>query len=158
IFSSVLSQLVPRRQAGTTETIILGYLTGTAFNYAVSGYPIYQILSGHWLAGDQWGQLKAWLAVTFLVPVLLATLMGLALQKRVPDKIFGWLGIRWINLIPTGWDWIFSRTEPCFVLVTLQDGRVVAGFFGPQSMASSDPERRDLYLETVYIVPENGPW
>lgn len=158
IFSSVLSQLVPRRQAGTTETLILGYLTGTAFNYAVCGFPIFLILTGKWLVGSQIWQFVVWFSVTFITPIALAILIGLALQKSVPDRIFGRLGIRWINLIPTGWDWTFSRQNPCYVLVTLQDGKQVAGYFGFKSMASSDPERRDLFLEAVYTVPQDGAW
>jgi len=158
IFSGFLSQLVPRRLAGTTETIILGYLTGTAFNYAFCGIPVYLLVTGKWLAGNELGQILVWFLVTFLVPVLLATLVGAALQKNWPTTIFGFLGLRWINLIPTGWDWIFSRTKPCYVLVTLQSGKLVAGYFGIASMASSDPDRRDLFLEAVYTIPETGPW
>ena len=58
--------------------------------------------------------------------------------------------------MPTGWDWIFSRTEECYVIVTLKDGTEVAGYFGTNSMASSDPDRRDIYLEKVYKIPEDG--
>ena len=61
--------------------------------------------------------------------------------------------------IPTGWDWIFGRTDPCYVLVTLTDGTEIAGYFGLRSMASSDPDRKDLYIEKVYKVPvDDGPW
>jgi hypothetical protein len=158
IFSSVLSQLVPRRLAGTTETIILGYLTGTAFNYAICGFPVYLVLTGKWLVANQLGQLALWFGVTFLTPIVLAILVGAAIQHEWLGKFFKLIGLRWINLVPTGWDWIFSRTAPCFVLVTLQDGKQVAGWMGLLSMASSDPDKRDLYIEEVYTIPENGPW
>jgi hypothetical protein len=159
IFSSVLSQLVPRRLAGTTETIILGYLTGTAFNYAVCGFPVYLVISGLWLVGNQLGQLAVWCGVTFLAPIILAVLVGAAIQHEWLGKFFKLIGLRWINLVPTGWDWIFSRTKPSFILVTLQNGTQVAGWMGELSMASSDPDKRDLYIEEVYIVEEGDqPW
>ena len=66
------------------------------------------------------------------------------------------VGLRPISPIPTGWDWIFGRTGPCYVLVTLSDGTEIAGFFGSKSMASSDPGRKDLYVEKVYKVPDDG--
>ncbi len=158
VFSAVLSQLVPRRLAGTTETLILGYLTGTAFNYAVCGFPLYLVLRGYWLAGAQGWQLLVWFITIFLAPVLLAVLVGAGLQNNWPTYIFRTIGLRWINLIPTGWDWKFSRTAPCYAIVTLQNGTKIAGYFGESSMASSDPEHRDLFLEKVYTVPETGPW
>jgi hypothetical protein len=58
--------------------------------------------------------------------------------------------------LPTGWDWIFSTTEPCYVLITLNNGTEIAGYFGDRSMASSDPEHKDIYIELVYKVPEDG--
>jgi len=54
---------------------------------------------------------------------------------------------------------MFSRTGSCFVLVTLKDSTEIAGFFGLNSMASSDLNRRDIYIEKVYKVPADGsPW
>ena len=44
------------------------------------------------------------------------------------------------------------------MLVTLRDGTQVAGYFGDESMASSDPAYRDLYLENVYTIQEDGQW
>jgi hypothetical protein len=81
------------------------------------------------------------------------------MQTTKFDWIFGLLGLRPINPIPTGWDWIFSRTGRCFVLITLKDGREIAGWFGSKSMASSDPERKDIFIEKLYTVPDDGsPW
>ncbi len=88
--------------------------------------------------------------------------MILALVRAwfVQNDSFGWffelLMLTPINPIPTGWDWVFSGTGPCFVLVTLRDGKEIAGYFGHNSMASSDPNRRDIYIEKVYTVPSDG--
>jgi hypothetical protein len=42
------------------------------------------------------------------------------------------------------------------VLITLTDDTEIAGFFGGRSMASSEPARKDIYIEQVYKVPEDG--
>ncbi|MFL5336988.1 MAG: DUF6338 family protein, partial [Geminicoccaceae bacterium] len=39
---------------------------------------------------------------------------------------------------------------------TLKDGTEIAGYFGTRSLASSDPEHRDIYIERVYTIPEDG--
>lgn len=158
IFSAVLSQLVPRRQAGEKQTLLLGYLTGTAFNYAIAGFPLYLIVTGSWLINQPFAEAIVWFATIFFVPIILAILVGAVIQNDWLGRGFRHLGLRWINMIPTGWDWKFSRTKPCFVLVTLHDGTLVAGYFGNASMASSDPDHRDLYLEKLYTIQYDKPW
>lgn len=37
-------------------------------------------------------------------------------------------------------------------------GGVVAGAFAEMSFSSSDPAERDLFLERVFDIPDNGPW
>lgn len=88
-----------------------------------------------------------------------SAIFGRIIQKDGLAQFYRFLRLRPINPIPTGWDWIFSRTEPCFVLVTLTNGTEIAGFFGGLSMASSDPAKRDIYLEKTYMIPDDGsPW
>jgi hypothetical protein len=42
------------------------------------------------------------------------------------------------------------------VIVTLNDGTQIPGYFGPSSLASSDPDHKDIFLEKVYTIPEGG--
>src|SRR3546814_16510889 len=59
----------------------------------------------------------------------------------------------------TGLGWRFSRLAGSnWVLVTMQDGSTVAGLFGGQSFASSDPAERDIYIEQVYDYTADGEW
>jgi len=66
--------------------------------------------------------------------------------------------MRAVHPIPRAWDWYFSRSKPCWVLVTLKDRSRVYGLFHSQSFAASDPEHRDLYLEAQFRLLENGEW
>ncbi|MDX1700991.1 MAG: DUF6338 family protein, partial [Melioribacteraceae bacterium] len=56
------------------------------------------------------------------------------------------------------WDYFFSKTESTFVRVYFKDGTIMNGKFGSSSYASSLPTERDIYLESVYEVEEDGNW
>lgn len=43
-------------------------------------------------------------------------------------------------------------------MVSLTSGESVAGFFGPDSFASSDESERDIYIEEEYDVSDQGTW
>jgi hypothetical protein len=162
VFEGVLSKFVPRRQSSMRETFLLRLFTATAFNYALSSPLIFLLLTRTIFADSPGRQSATWLAIIFLFPVLMAIVTAKLSQDDVLANIFARLPrifrLRTISPIPTGWDWKFGRTEPCYVLVTLKDGTEVAGYFGKDSMASSDQDRKDLYLEKLYTVPASGPW
>lgn len=157
IYNGVLRQFVPLHESTQKETILIKLLTATAFNYALCS-PLIYLLFRPDLAGDL-ARLCIWVFVILLAPTLWALIRAYLLQRGGFGWLFRLIKLRPINPIPTGWDWKFSRTGPCFVLVTLTDGTEIAGYFGKESMASSDPERRDIFIEKVYMVPDDGtPW
>ena len=158
IYHGVLGKFLPLREHRTKELMLLGFLTATAFNYAICSPLLYLLATGQMFASSPNRQALTWFGVIFIVPIALAIISAVVGQKDGLGWLYRLLRLRSINPIPTGWDWIFSRTEPCFLLVTLRNGTQVAGYFGGQSMASSDPERRDLYLERVYVIPTEGEW
>jgi hypothetical protein len=158
IYSGVLSRFVTLREQRAKETIFLQYLVATSVNYGVCSPAIYLLVVENWLWDRPVCRAMIWAAIIFLVPILIALVSAKITQQDGLKWLYKLLGLRPINPIPTGWDWIFSRDEPCFVLVTLKDRTEIAGYFGPKSLASSDPDRRDLYLEAVYTIPEDGPW
>jgi hypothetical protein len=158
IYHRVLSHFVPMRQQLSREHVILGFLTATAFNYAFCSPLLYLLFAGRLFAFSPLYQALTLFLVIFLIPIMLALAAAAITQKEGLAWLDRVLRLRSINPIPTGWDWIFGRTDPCYILVTLRTGEQMAGYFGPQSMASSDPDRRDLYLERVYVIPPEGPW
>jgi hypothetical protein len=159
IYSGVMSAFVPTRAYKEKEVMLLRYLTATAFNYAICSPLIYLLVFGIIFPSHPIGQACCWFLVIFVAPVILAMVRARIVQRDGLGWLYKLLGLRSISPIPTGWDWIFSTTEPCYVLITLTDGTEIAGYFGLRSMASSEPERKDIYIERVYTVPEDdGPW
>ncbi|HEY1933962.1 MAG TPA: DUF6338 family protein [Acetobacteraceae bacterium] len=159
IYSGVMSVFVPVRAHREREVILLRYLTATAFNYAICSPLIYLLIFGVVFRDRPVGQALCWFFIVFTAPIVLALVRAWTIQQDRLAGIFRSLGLRAISPIPTGWDWIFGTTEPCYVLITLTDGTEIAGYFGRRSMASSDPDRKDIYIEKVYAVPEEGgPW
>lgn len=159
IYTGVVGSFIPSRGAKEKEILLLRYLTATAFNYALCSPLIYLLAFGLIFPTRPAGQAFCWFSIVFISPVILAVVRARIVQKDGFRWLYTLLGLRPISPIPTGWDWIFSTTDPCFVLVTLADGTEIAGYFGTRSMASSEPEHKDIYIERVYKVPTDGaPW
>lgn len=55
-----------------------------------------------------------------------------------------------------GWDAAFLRREPLFVIVHLQDGRRIGGYYGDRSFAGVHPASGHVYLETLWTLDEAG--
>ena len=57
-------------------------------------------------------------------------------------------------------DWpdktFFDKRTPLFILIHLNDGKMVGGYFGDDSYATSYPCEGDIYIQTVYKVDEDG--
>ena len=153
IYSGVVSNFIPLRISKEKEVILLRYLTASAFNYALYSPLIYLLTFGVIFSTHPVGQALCWFAIIFIVPVILAIAQARIMQKDGLGWFYRLLVLRPISPIPTGWDWIFSTAEPCHVLITLTDGTEIAGYFVLRSMASSEPERKDIYIGKAYEVP-----
>jgi len=158
VYRSVMLQFVPLRETRDKETMFLGFLTATAVNYAICSPFIYLLVTDQIFKSFPVYQAILWFIIIFLVPAGLGIGAAYVAQWDGLAWLFRFLRLRPINPIPTGWDWFFSRADPCYVLVTLTSGKEVAGYFGGASMASSDPDRHDLYLERVYVIDQEGVW
>ncbi|MGN6275921.1 MAG: DUF6338 family protein [Solirubrobacterales bacterium] len=95
----------------------------------------------------------------FVLPVLIAEL-GRRWQKsrKVRPWLLSRLGIDISHGVPAGWEQLFQESlaanaGPGLMLrVTLEDGRVVGGYFGCKSLAGYTARTRDLFLEEQWIL------
>jgi len=61
-----------------------------------------------------------------------------------------------LNQSRNGWDAVFQRRDPFFVIVHLKDGRRIGGFFGAASFAGLHPASGHLYLEQLWRLSARG--
>ncbi|MGD0453100.1 MAG: DUF6338 family protein [Solirubrobacteraceae bacterium] len=89
-----------------------------------------------------------------LIPVTLAELARWWDGARLRGRVRTIAGLNPAHTTPSGWEHFFLRDRTCFVRVTLNDGRVVAGRFGDRSFAGYTAETPDLYLEQRWALDE----
>jgi hypothetical protein len=138
--------------------ILLRFLTFSCLNYSLWIFP-YLLFRDRIILENPVVLAVIFLVVIFISPLFLGLIFGLANQQQLVEQGLAILGFRTLSGFPSAWDYKFGRiNEPLWVLVTLKDGSEVAGRFGKNSFASSESSERDLYIESVYQVLENGPW
>lgn len=156
IMHSTLSAFVPQK-AERSELSFLRFLALSCINYGVWAWLVYLIYRSSIFIGHPFRTAAVWGLIIFVSPLLLGLLIGYFNQREIVRKMLQQIGINTIHGCPTAWDYKFSKTDkPEWVLVTLKDGSTVAGLFGSKSFASSEPGDRDLFIQKVWKLPDNG--
>ncbi len=108
-----------------------------------------QILNSTW----------SFLLVLFVGPVFLGVILGVNIQNDFLRRVLSRLGLFTVHPVPTVWDWKFSGSmKEQWVLVTLKNGITFAGLFGRDSFAASNSEERDLFVQWIYDINDDGTW
>jgi len=133
----------------------LPYLAISVIYYALA-FPLIELV----VAIDEpaYGKILAWLSLVFAGPAILGLILGVNIQKNLFRHLLQRCGLNPVHVIPTAWDWKFGNMTEQWVLVTLKDGTRFAGFCGSESFMSSDPSERDIYIQRVYDVDDDGNW
>ena len=134
ILSNTIRLLVPfirwERQEAVLGCLAVGSLFATL---RLIGFPI-------WLTG-------------LVLPLAAGVVLGIV-ANYFREQVSHFL-----PLPSTAWDAAFwMRRKPCFVVIVLKDGTVIRGIYGRNSRASSDPDRRDLFLEGILTQDTKGRW
>lgn len=92
-------------------------------------------------------------------PALLGVVIGRFLQTGWNSAILRRLAMPVVPPKRRAYDFAFTQNETeGFVIITYGDGTEVFGYYGENSLAASDANRSDIYLERLYDVDENGQW
>lgn len=157
IADGVLSSFQTRKSE-RPEAVILRLFTLSVFNYALWSWLVYFLILGTWFKEHEIWAAVAWSWIILGGPVAIAVGLGFISQKGLARRVFQSLGLRTKHITPTAWDWKFEQQEPAWVYVTLKDGSAIMGLFGYNSFASSNPGERDLYIEQIYLIGDDGTW
>ena len=129
---------------------IIDAITYSCLNYAILGPFIYMMLfSKKWEFICSFFTFLFYSFILIIFPAFLAWL---------------WLKLRSMEFFqknaphPTlrAWDYVFGKRKEYFVIVTLVDGREIAGEYSTESFTSSYPEEPQIYLEKTWKLDENG--
>lgn len=140
--------LYPSEQKDSTGQLI-DAVTYSCINYAILAWPIL-LLETSGIANSHPG----WYSAFYLFALLIAPI----------SLAFGWKFLRNTKLLKRyfhhpfkkPWDYVFSKGEAYWVIVTLNDGRKVGGRYDSDSFASSSPCPEQLYLQEAWEVNEDG--
>lgn len=92
-----------------------------------------------------------------VLPSVLGMMLGYNLSAGWKNALLRRLSMPVTHPVRTGYDyWFGNEPEPCILIVSYFDGTIIAGYFGPNSLAASNPEPRDIFLEYLYTVDEKG--
>ncbi len=94
-----------------------------------------------------------------ILPATLGVMFGLFLRNGWNSAVLSRMAMPIVHPTRRAYDFAFGENRrESFVIVTYADGTTVYGFFGANSLAASDSERSDLYLEQLYDVEDDGTW
>jgi hypothetical protein len=104
-------------------------------------------------------QTPYWLPIFLAGAVVFGILAGLNSSLGATQRLLQFCGLHLPYALESAWDWRFSRLPPSLMIITLKDGSRIYAWCGARSfIGGSDPSGRDLYLEQVYDVDEQGNW
>ena len=157
ILQSTISAFVPQKGEDTQLTL-LRLLTFSCINYALWSWLIYLIYQAQFfLSRPIWAAI-AWGLIILISPLVLGLITGKLNQAELIRKALQRLGFNPIHVIPTAWDYKFNDLkEGRWIIVTLENGSEILGFFGAHSFASSEMSERDIYVQKMF-QNKNGTW
>lgn len=103
-----------------------------------------------------------WLLLILLVIItgtITGTAIGVLKKIDIIKVICSKLKIQVEHPIPTAWEYKFSQlSNGCYLTVALENGSFLRGAFYNKSLASSDLNDLDIFIEEAYMLGEDGKW
>ena len=91
----------------------------------------------------------------FVVPLVIAEVARRWSRSEVRRKYLRWARISPVHRTPSGWEHFFLSDQSAWLRVTLNDGRVIGGYFGASSFAGYTSDTPDLYLEQRWELDDD---
>jgi hypothetical protein len=144
----VYDRLVPAERRKLTDEF-LGFITFSVLHFGLFQW-LFDLVSAPSIEGNG----AAWRTIgriffIVILPAGEAVAGATVLTSR-------WLN-RWVvSPIPKPWDFYFGQRKTCWVILRLKSGRMIGGYFGDNSYATSYPSPEQVYLEEVWQLDESG--
>lgn len=132
-----------------SDKLLIDAVAYSSFNYALLLWPIYSVETNQVRESHPTAYALFYVFVLLIAPIAWAcTLKKLRttefFQRSMPH--------------PTAkpWDFVFAQRKPYWAVVTLKDGKRIAGRYDSASFASSAPATEQLYLEENWALNDDG--
>lgn len=150
IVAETTNTMIPSKRRSDAEKVLV-YLGYSILNFGCWFWAFYLISKQFAIRNSLY-----WLCLIVLV-IITGTITGIiigVLKKHSPIRwIMGKHNVMTEHPIPTAWEYKFSQLkEGERLTVHLDDGTVIRGLFYNKSFASSDMEKRDLFIEEVCML------
>ena len=132
--------IYPSQKTLISESLVEAIIF-SSFNYIATIWMYVLLKDTHFV----WVYYVCFLLLPFLWPIFLKAILSTKLLKE-----------KTISPIPKSWDYFFFRRKECFMLIHLNNERIIGGLYGAESFASSYPEEEDVYLQEVWKIDEEG--
>lgn len=157
IITSIKNKVIPCRNKEYNMKII-NFFVYSFLNLFLWSIPIYLMFKD--LSFCQNHFFMTWLILLIIIFISPTAIALVIIFINESEKIKTWFSNLNINIIepePSAWDFKFSNMSSKWVIVTLKDDKIIAGFMGSDSCASSNENDRDLYINEVYKIID-GKW
>ncbi|WP_174285105.1 DUF6338 family protein [Sphingomonas bacterium] len=153
IIAAIRTRAITGSMPDLKDRLIAYAVISTAYFAVV--HPLFNVTNG--ISISVW---VADLLQNFIIPIVVGVCSAFVHQWEWSYKIANKVGLKLAHHLPTAWDYLFdSLVEETLVLISLNDGSQVAGKMTRNSFASSSADERDLFIQEVWEVPDNGdPW
>jgi len=150
----VRSRFITGRIAPHSEAT-LSYLVASIIYYALTLPLVEYVLT---FREPGYSKALAWFGLEIVGPAFCGLALGMIAQKGIGQRCLKFLRLHVVHASPTAWDYKFGNMPAQWVLVTLKNGTQFAGYYGRNSLASSDVKERDVYIELLYDVDDHNVW
>jgi hypothetical protein len=153
--AEIMNAIMPGKRRSDAENVLV-YLGYSILNFAC-WFWAYYLLDEHFKNRT----FLYWLVLVMAAmtsAIITGCITGIIRMHNPIRWIIGKLGYPFEYPIPMAWDYKFSNMkEGRYLTVCLDDGSMIRGAFFNKSLASSDGQKMDIFLETVYML-ENEKW
>lgn len=156
IMNEIIEALIPVKvhTEGIKTIKFLGY---SVFNFTIWSWLFVLIYKN--LSSTSVSYYVLLIMFTVITSTLSGIAIGLLRKFELIRKLFIRFRVQMVHPIPNAWEYKFSKIEePRWLIITLGSGKCIYGYYGIKSLASSDMNNRDIYLEEIYELDENKNW
>ena len=162
VMLSVRSRFVatqrPKPSEAVLDAVVLSLINQAVFLMIAGGLSVLPVAWPDAVLSAMQTRVPLFVEVLVL-PALLGLFFARTAGSTFANGLLRKLSMPGTHPVARAYDHAFTQhIGPCFVILTFRDGVVIHGYFGEQSLAATDPDRSDLYLERLYTVDAAGTW